>query len=98
VIFSLFNTIEGYQEDKKFETERPKKTIPQMEADKLSKACLRLSYGVISKLFEMLINVDDENYLNVFLPLVYYLTIYKNQSRYFFEYFKPFKYILNKVY
>ena len=30
-IFGLFNTIEGYQDDKKFDHERLKKTIPQME-------------------------------------------------------------------
>ncbi len=60
VIFGLFNTIEGYQEDRKFDTERLKKTTPQMEGDELSKACLDFSYGIISKLFEMLINIDDE--------------------------------------
>ena len=96
-IFGLYNTIEGYSDDKKFDIKKLKKSIPQMESDDFMRECLTFSYAILSKVMEVLINVEDENYTNLFLPVLYYLHVYKNQSKFFFENFKPFNYIMNKV-
>lgn len=49
-----------------------------MEQNDFAKECLKFSYAIISKILELAILIDDENYFNLILPAVYYLTVYKN--------------------
>lgn len=98
VIFSLYNTIEGYSDEQKYDAKRLKKTIPQMETSDFMKECLKFSFGILSNFMDLIIQIDDENYLNLIFPVVYYLMEYKNQCAYFFANFKQFQKIMNKLY
>lgn len=55
VIFSLFNTIEGYAEDYKYDPKKLKKTIPQMEISDFMKECLKFSFGILSSFMDIII-------------------------------------------
>ncbi|KRX00081.1 hypothetical protein PPERSA_07278 [Pseudocohnilembus persalinus] len=95
-IFLLFYTIEGFSADQKFDEKKLKKTIHQMESDDFMKATLKFCFGIISSIIEISITIDDEIYINAVLPFFYYFSIYKNQSKFFFENFKAFQKLINK--
>lgn len=49
-----------------------------MESDEYMKECLKFSYAIFSKIYELVLNVEDENYLNLVIPTVYYFLVFKN--------------------
>lgn len=69
-----------------------------MESDEYMKECLKFSYVIFSKIYELVLNVEDENYLNLVIPSVYYFLVFKNQSNYSFANFPPLNLIMNKLY
>lgn len=49
-----------------------------MENDEFMKESLKFSYGILSLIIELVTTVDDESYLNLLLPITYYLSEFKN--------------------
>ncbi len=49
-----------------------------MEQNDFMRECLKFSFGIISHIFEFTYAIDDESYINLILPVVYYLLIFKN--------------------
>ena len=49
-----------------------------MEADGFMIECLKFSFALISSIMDFIIKVDEENYLNLIVPFIYYLSEYKN--------------------
>ena len=49
-----------------------------MESDDYVKECLKFSYEIFIRVFDLVLNVEDENYINLVLPILYYFHVFKN--------------------
>jgi len=49
-----------------------------MESDDYVKECLKFSSEIFIHVFDLVLNVEDENYINLVLPILYYLHVFKN--------------------
>jgi len=61
-----------------------------MESDEYVKECLKFSSEIFIRVFDLVLNVEDENYINLVLPILYYFHVFKNQSNCIFTNFLPF--------
>ena len=46
-----------------------------MESDDYVKECLKFSSEIFIRVFDLVLNVEDENYINLVLPILYYFQI-----------------------
>ena len=49
-----------------------------METDGFMKECLKFSFALLSQIMDLIIKVDDDNYVNLIVGVIYYLIEYKN--------------------
>jgi len=102
VIYSLFNSVQGYNprdEIKEKYSEIQGKSFAALASNDLTKECSRISYGVIFHIVDLVIEVPDEQYLSALAPLLYYLVGHKYLSDYLLATYKQLKdklYLLNK--
>jgi len=97
IIFTMFYSVEGFNHSEKFDMKKLKKTVPQMEENAIAKECLKFSYGFFCNILQLVLSSEHELFLDVILPMVYFLSEYKNHTLYIFQNFKAFQNIMNKL-
>ena len=68
-----------------------------MENNNLASEYLKYSYGFFLVIYDIINYVDDELYIQLLLPMLYYFTEYKNVAEYIFQNFSDFQKFLRKL-
>lgn len=69
-----------------------------MESDDYIKECIKYSFGIFSRVFDLVLNVEDENYINLVPPIIQYFYVFKNQSNCLFYNYPLYNWVMNKLY
>jgi ribonuclease ZC3H12 len=92
IIFALHSVIEGYDENNPIESlEKPRKKFNDIENNILSKDTTKYTYGLLYHILELVLNVPEDSFISLMIPVLYYFSEYKNISDYIFTTYKPLK-------
>ena len=82
----------GYDENNKEEDQiTPRKKFNDIESNILAKDTTKYTYGLIYHIVELCNNIQDENFISLLLPILYYFKEYSNISGYIISTYKQFK-------
>ena len=82
----------GYDENNKEEDQiRPRKKFSDIDSNILAKDTTKYTYGLIYHIVELCNNIQDENFISLLLPMLYYFKEYSNISGYIISTYKQFK-------